>query len=77
MARDTWRTYNSRQAQQIWSGLQVLLDQGLLTENERTAARSVQRKLEYRAVEAGEPTLIQFTDKEDALLSQVEGTLWR
>jgi len=77
MAGDNWRTYNQGQAQQVWSGLQTLLDRGILTKDEQETARKIQRKLSYRAMDSPDITLLSFGEEEDHLLAQVEEVLWK
>jgi len=79
MPKGDWRTYSPKQAAQVMSGLQLLLEQNLLDEKEQEAAKKIQRKLSYRAVGGGEEkrTLVSFTPEEEDLLNQVEVVLWK
>lgn len=73
---DVWRTYTGGQASQIHSGLQVLLDGGVLGEKEQEMARRIQGRLGSAMRGAGEAT-IPFSDDESDLLYQVEAALWK
>lgn len=76
--KEHWRTYTARQANQILSGLQYLLDGNVLDEEETKLARGIQLNLRRAASTPGEEyTMIPFSDPEEKLLQQVEDTLWR
>ena len=78
MPKEYWRTYTPGQANQVMSGLQLLLEQKLLDEKEEKVVKKIQRKLSYRAIGGGEEkTLISFTPEEEDLLTQVEVVLWK
>lgn len=77
MAKGEWRTYNSRQAKEVWSGLQALLDRGVLDKDDQETAKKIQRNLSSRAMDSPDLTALSFSDEEDSLLSQVEAALWR
>lgn len=77
MDRDYWRTYNGRQASQIASAVQYLLDGGVLEKDEEDTARRIQARLRGSISGSEDTTMVPFTKKEDELLSQVEATLWK
>lgn len=73
-----WRTYTSEQARQVWSGIQILLDEKLLDEDEKKIAKSIQGRLQYIMWgEDGGYKQISFNEKEDVFLSRIEASLWR
>lgn len=74
---DYWRTYDRRQIGQLLSGLQLLLENKMLGQKEEETAKGLVRKLNTPSVWDREQTLIQVSDKEERLLSQIGGTLWR
>ena len=76
MPKEFWRTYTQKQAGQVMSGLQLLLEQKVLDKEEQEVAKTIQRKLSYRAVKE-EGTAVPFNEEENELLNQLEVVLWR
>jgi len=76
MAGSNWVTYDRAQALQVSSGLQGLLERGLLDPEDQETAKRIQRKLSYRSFGEGK-TMIALDDEEYELLMQVEAALWR
>lgn len=76
MPDGVWKSYTGKEAGQIVSGLQVLLEGKVLGREEEGLARSIQRRLERTTGEGLERHLVSFSEKENELLTQVEGVLW-
>jgi len=74
---DQWRTYTPRQAGQVISGLQLLLESEMLGGEEQEDAKRVIRKLSYPGSREKEINMVHLTDSENDLVTFVEMTLWR
>jgi len=75
---NTWRTYTSEQAGYVVSGLEVLLQGGLLTDSEKKRAKSLQRRLAFIVQkESQEYSMLEVSGPEDELLQHVEASLWK
>jgi len=72
-----WSTYTGEQAKQVTSALQILLDQNLLSGDEKEMAKSIQYKLRNACSKREGYTQVGFSDKENELLKNVEGSLWK
>ena len=76
MPQDNWVTYSREQAKQVSSGLQVLLNRGVLDSDEQELAKKIQRKLSNWPL-GEETTMVPLNNKEYTLVNQVEAALWR
>jgi len=72
-----WRTYTGRQAGQIITALQALLDAGTLGEKEIELANKIKVSLKRATKGDMEISMVPFTGEEEDLLEQVEGALWK
>ena len=71
-------TYKGRQARGLIAALQVLLDQNLLSAEEKGVAKVLQSRLRGAAMKEDEEyTMVAFSDKQNELLQHVEQSLWR
>jgi hypothetical protein len=78
MGESYWRTYKGYQAKQVWSGLQILIEEKLVSSDEEKLAKSIQAKLRNAMQKEGEGyTTVPFTGKEDEFLTRVEASLWK
>ena len=73
MATHWYGGYSRGQLDQLASALQILLDRGLLGEDEVVVAGKLSGKV--RRISEGEYLLV--SDEEEKLLQEVEATLWR
>lgn len=78
MPNENWSTYTGEQARQITSGLQILLDKGLLSKDEKETAAKIKVRLQGASQKEGkEYTMVTFNSKEEELVNHVEHALWR
>jgi len=75
---ESWSTYTGEQARQVWSALQILMDQGLLSSDEKEDAKKIQSKLRNAMQKEGpEYTSVALSNSQEELLNHVEGALWK